>query len=655
MVFIPRGATFSNFNPKYLEAYLTYVFWACNEFHKISTKYNGELSHLTQEWLDRNPFLNSISFDEDGIIRHKLRPMGTLDEEKRINENAPNARIVEVAFEDRPDSLNNDNVISFYRKLGCTSFETGIQHTNDRILRINNRGHNLNATIKCMRKISDNYFKTHGHLMFDLMGSSPKDDFNMLLRIYTNEYIVFYNCKVYPCLPIPFAKVYDYRQKWLELLENNETYKISDTMEQMRNDITYRDLSSNDYIWAPYAETNYDDFLRIITIACAGVSRDDFIHFNMTIPPEFDTKVRIKGDTSFLKVRGIDLNNTPRKLLSPPTERKSRIQRDFPEGTKKNSYNGFVSNTQVSNLGQVIRDNVKKEGWDFFDIRSREINNNIIKNLSEKARLYIRSYRANGGTELCISIEVPKDKPLIPDDAYLLGLGRIRLRDYDIKSNYEMKKLNRCSEMYPRHYLSEFKNPRKNIIGITELHIYGNTQFATNKKAKNSNSQHKGIGKFILSVMEEIVRDLGFQYLCVISGVGLRNYYRNNGYNDMKKGDGEYLLKDLYKQDKKYICNLFGQKYYISSVLKGVRNFINIQNSFNMDKSFWIPSMDKGTFIYNHPMIQKGNYETLIVSPFNNLYKTILLNGWNKLNNVCIGYIDCIILLFIFYVLYLMY
>ena len=170
LVFIPRGATFSNFNPKYLETYLTYVFWACNEFHKISTKFNGIFSHMTQKWLDKNPFLNSMSFDEDSVIRNMLRPMGTLDEEKRINETV--VAIVEIAFEDRPDGLNINNIISFYRRLGCISFETGIQHTSNRILKINNRGHNVATTIKCMNKISDNYFKTHGHLMFDLIGSS---------------------------------------------------------------------------------------------------------------------------------------------------------------------------------------------------------------------------------------------------------------------------------------------------------------------------------------------------------------------------------------------------------------------------------------------------------------------------------------------------
>ena len=655
LVFIPRGATFSNFNPKYLETYLTYVFWACNEFHKISTKFNGIFSHMTQKWLNNNPYLNSMPFDENGTIRNLLRPMGTLEEEKKINETAPNARIVEIAFEDRPDSLNDNNVIAFYRRLGCTSFETGIQHTSDRILRINNRGHNVATTIKCMNKISDNYFKTHGHLMFDLMGSSPIDDFKMLLRIYTNEDIVFYNCKVYPCLPIPFAKVYDNREKWLEMIKNNEHSKINETLTQMRNDDSYRKLNSSDYIWAPYAETNYEDFLRIITIACAGVSRDDFIYFNMPIPAEFEERVRVKGDTSFLKTYNIDLNNTPRKLLSPPTERKSRIQRDFPEGTKKNSFNGYISNTQVSNLGQLIRENVQKEGWDFFDIRSREINNNIILNLHKKARLYVRSYRANGGTELCISIEVPKENPLIPDDAYLLGLGRVRFRDYDIKTNYEMKHNNVCSEMYPKHYLKEFTNPRKIIVGITELHIYGNTQLVNDKKAEKSNGQHKGIGKFILSVIEEIVRDLGFQYLCVISGVGVRNYYRNNGYYDMENCKNEYLLKDLHTQQKRNVCNLFGQTYYVKSILNGVRNFINIQNSFRCYEDFMIPNMDVGSFIYNHPMIQKGNYETLIVAPYKNLTKVVLNNIRNNISYSCNKYFnlnELIILIFITIILY---
>ena len=95
----------------------------------------------------------------------------------------------------------------------------------------------------------------------------------------------------------------------------------------MHDDNNYHKLNSSNYIWAPYAETNYEDFLRIITIACAGVSRDDFIHFNMPIPVEFDKKVRVKGDTSFLKANNINLNNTPRKLLSPPTEKNQEFKR----------------------------------------------------------------------------------------------------------------------------------------------------------------------------------------------------------------------------------------------------------------------------------------------------------------------------------------
>ena len=39
----------------------------------------------------------------------------------------------------------------------------------------------------------------------------------------------------------------------------------------MSSDITYRHLNQKDYIWAPYAETNYEDFY-IMLIAVAGIS-----------------------------------------------------------------------------------------------------------------------------------------------------------------------------------------------------------------------------------------------------------------------------------------------------------------------------------------------------------------------------------------------
>ncbi len=53
--------------------------------------------------------------------------------------------------------------------------------------------------------------------------------------------------------------------------------------------------------------------------------------------------------------------------------------------------------------------------------------------------------------------------------------------------------------------------------------------------------QHKGFGKWLMSEAEEIVREKKIKKLSVISGVGVREYYRKLGY----KLDKGYMIKEL--------------------------------------------------------------------------------------------------------------
>jgi histone acetyltransferase (RNA polymerase elongator complex component) len=84
---------------------------------------------------------------------------------------------------------------------------------------------------------------------------------------------------------------------------------------------------------------------------------------------------------------------------------------------------------------------------------------------------------------------------------------------------------------------------------IRELHTYGRVQPCkeNNKYYKNNNilldendnvkTQHKGFGKKLLKRAEEIAFKNGYKKIAVIAGVGVREYYRSNGYNiDSKKG-----------------------------------------------------------------------------------------------------------------------
>ena len=75
---------------------------------------------------------------------------------------------------------------------------------------------------------------------------------------------------------------------------------------------------------------------------------------------------------------------------------------------------------------------------------------------------------------------------------------------------------------------------------IRELHIYGQT-IAVGDDSLVSKSQHKGWGTKLLAKAEEIAKENGFKKMAIISGVGVREYYRKFGYNL----EGPYMVKSL--------------------------------------------------------------------------------------------------------------
>ncbi|GAI30005.1 unnamed protein product, partial [marine sediment metagenome] len=72
---------------------------------------------------------------------------------------------------------------------------------------------------------------------------------------------------------------------------------------------------------------------------------------------------------------------------------------------------------------------------------------------------------------------------------------------------------------------------------IRELHVYGKST-ALGKRGK---IQHRGLGKKLMKKAEEIVKKTEIKKLKVISGVGVREYYRKIGY----KLEKEYMTKSI--------------------------------------------------------------------------------------------------------------
>lgn len=60
---------------------------------------------------------------------------------------------------------------------------------------------------------------------------------------------------------------------------------------------------------------------------------------------------------------------------------------------------------------------------------------------------------------------------------------------------------------------------------IRELHVYGTMQSL--RHSSGDEIQHTGFGKALMAVAEIITKRLEFQRLSVISGVGVRAYYKS--------------------------------------------------------------------------------------------------------------------------------
>ena len=71
------------------------------------------------------------------------------------------------------------------------------------------------------------------------------------------------------------------------------------------------------------------------------------------------------------------------------------------------------------------------------------------------------------------------------------------------------------------------------------MHVYG--QAIKLGEKSNEHSQHKGIGKLLMEKAEEITKENGVKKLSIISGVGVREYYRKLGYNL----EENYMVKKL--------------------------------------------------------------------------------------------------------------
>lgn len=135
----------------------------------------------------------------------------TLTEAQQKNAVGPR-RNVGLVVETRQDHVDIDE-LRWMRYLGVTKVQVGIQSLDEHILAINNRGHDVQSTREAFKLLRLGGFKIHGHWMANLLGATVESDVVDYGRLWSDPAIRPDELKLYPCMLVENAELYDYYQR----------------------------------------------------------------------------------------------------------------------------------------------------------------------------------------------------------------------------------------------------------------------------------------------------------------------------------------------------------------------------------------------------------------------------------------------------------
>ncbi len=198
----------------------------------------------------------------------------------------------------------------------------------------------------------------------------------------------------------------------------------------------------------------------------------------------------------------------------------------------------LVAGTIKIDLRKDIEEEFRKNKTKLKEIRYREIGFALrdSKEVDLNVKLKITKYKASKGTEYFLEV--------VNKDDILFSLLRLRifapnhqvgLEEVGLKEG--VHQVGASSSSSPS--VKGDVNTEGNEAIIRELHVYGQ---ALNLGIKNKKAvQHAGIGKWLMQEAEKIVKEKKIKKLSVISGVGVREYYRKLGY----KLEDSYMVKNF--------------------------------------------------------------------------------------------------------------
>lgn len=193
------------------------------------------------------------------------------------------------------------------------------------------------------------------------------------------------------------------------------------------------------------------------------------------------------------------------KPTIPEYCRITRLIRDIPAPS-------IVGGSTVSNLRQIIHQEMEKRGLQCRCIRCRQVKEEKV--YLDQVEMKVNEFEASEGQEFFISFDdVKRDK--------LCSLLRLRFSSYSLKGK--------------KHFIPELEGAAL----VREVHTYGEQVKVDG--GLDGASQHIGLGRQMMEKAEELSRKNGYKKIAVISGIGVREYYRKLGYHL----EGTYMVKEI--------------------------------------------------------------------------------------------------------------
>lgn len=153
---------------------------------------------------------------QEWFVKRCLDALNEVEAETLSEAQAVNAmgerRNVGLVVETRPDHIDADE-LRWFRKLGVTKVQIGIQSLDDRILKLNNRGETVQDTRNAIRLLRLAGFKIHAHWMPNLLGATPDSDIKDFALLWQDPALRPDELKIYPCMLLENAELYEYWQR----------------------------------------------------------------------------------------------------------------------------------------------------------------------------------------------------------------------------------------------------------------------------------------------------------------------------------------------------------------------------------------------------------------------------------------------------------